>query len=171
MFNENVEHDLQLINQLQSQTSATPATLEKAATNSRKITGQGVSGSYQLSDDDKGGSELTMNLNVVGYKNQAVNAFKNGLVDDFGIFKIKPDKNKQYNFRGVKAGTANVLQAVVNNKAQQVAMQTAIYKDLQERKASGETLSSGELKFIQDYNKLLNQSGLKINEQGDLENI
>lgn len=161
----------ELINKLRSESNKTQVPDQKVATENRKITGQGISGSYQLSDDGKGGYKLTMNLNIVGYKNQAVKAFKNGLIDDIGMLKIKPDENDQYNFRGVKSRNPNVLRIAVNNKAQQIACQTAIYKDLQERKTNGETLNTGELKFMQDYNTLLKQSNLKLNEQGDLEDL
>lgn len=72
---------------------------------------------------------------------------------------------------GYKANNYSILSTMVTIQSQQIAGKTAIYQDLQAKQSSGETLTAGEEKFMSDYNTLLQQSGLQINSNGELEDI
>lgn len=134
----------------------------------RQIKEKGISGTYQFTDTEKGYSIKT-NVSVSLANSPVGKAFLNGLTNQFGLVNIKPDEQGYYNFRGIKAKTYNILCTKVRTAAQQFAIHTAIYNDLQTKVKNGETLSSGEEKFIRDYNALLAKSGFTINDIKGLE--
>lgn len=136
----------------------------------RKIQGEGIVGIYQFEEKDDGGYSIRTDFVINSYKNQASIAYKKGLENDFGFSNIKPDKDGYFRFRGLVAGSYNALKMVVKQKAQQISGYTAIYNDLHTKQTNGEKLTTGEQKFMQDFNNMLNTSGLKINDNGELEN-
>ena len=129
--------------------------------------GKGVMGSYVITDTGDGGYEYNGSNLVVTGNSQALKAFKSG----FELLNLKHDKNGIYKFRGVVAKNISALQLSVEQTAKDIAQRTAVYKDLQAKQENGEILTPGEQKFMQDYNRLLQNSGLKINKNGELEDI
>ena len=114
------------------------------------IKGKGINGTYNFIETGNG-YQLKTNVSVSLANNQAAKAFLRGLTNNFGISSITPDKDGYYNYRGIKAGTYNTLYAVARVKAQDIATQTAIYNDIQNKSKNGKELSASEQKFIQDF--------------------
>lgn len=135
----------------------------------REIRGEGIVGTYQFEDKDDGGYSIKTDFVINSYKNQASIAYKKGLENNLGFLNVKPDKDGYLRFRGITASTYNILQASVRLKGQEISGYTAIYNDLNTKRKNGEELSTGEQKFMQDFNNMLNKSGLKINDYGELE--
>lgn len=99
---------------------------------------------------------------------------KQGYVDysenpDFDFFKHAEftEDNDGYHCRGLTSRNISSLLTLVQQRAMVFARETAIYNDL---KAKG-TLTAGEEKFVENYLKSLESYGIRINENGELENI
>lgn len=133
----------------------------------RKIKGDGMIGSYTIQETEGEGYKLEQNFTVSTFQNKAAIAFNKGL--DFTT--IKRDEEGFYNFRGIKSESYNILQRLVQIKSEQIAINTAIYQDLQSKQAGGEELSTAEQKFMSDYETMIKDSGLQMNESGALEDI
>lgn len=170
-----------LISKLQSEkteavkTTSTVANQPKISADNdvakREIRGEGIVGTYQFEDKDDGGYNIKTNFLINSYKDQASIAYKKGLENKFGLLNVRPDKDGNLRFRGITAKTYNILQASIRIKAQEISGFTAIYNDLNTKQKNGEELSTGEQKFMQDFNNTLNKSGLKINDYGELEDL
>ena len=132
----------------------------------REVVSNGISGSYTILEKD-GKLQIIQDFSVQQFQNQAATTFRKG----FNSIDIKPDKNGVYHFRGLSDDSYESLSQKVSLRCNILAINTAIYQDLQAKQANGETLTSAEQQFISQYKTLLQNSNLQINAKGELEDI
>jgi len=98
--------------------------------------------------------------------NQAVRAFRNGLAN-----ARTSGADGRYSFRGISAGTYNILSHEVETSAGRLAAETAIYNELLDKQSQGTTLTVTEEFFMATYLNSLEEYGLQRNANGELEDI
>ena len=139
--------------------------------NAQKLAQNGVYGKYEIVSKGNGSYKINNEAIVSVLDNKNAQKFMEGSEELYGTSKskIKRLDNGKFEYRGIVAGTYNVLKMVIINKSQQIALNTEIYKDLARRKASGETLNEGEIQFMNDLPKSIEKYGFKLDENGDIQ--
>ena len=148
-----------------------PEVPEEKQPTARQVKGVGISGSYTITDTGNGGYKLMQQFSVIPYKNQAIQVYTEELNGPYGFKYMNENEDGYYSYRGIKARSSQALRLSVRNHANKIAIHTAVYQDLQTRQSNGEILTASEKRFMDDYNSLLQKSGLKMNANGELENI
>lgn len=143
-----------------------------APKDTKTINRDGVNISYSFTEKEDGSYSYEYNGDVQAFRNPTVQAFRKGSSIGPDVTKSTVEESSEgYTFRGIFAKTYNILNRKIDNIAKTLAVETAIYQDLQTRQTNGETLSKSEQKFMDDYLKSLTEFGLQMNENGELEDI
>jgi len=139
---------------------------ENSPVNQRQVNTKGVTGSYSITESENGsGFSLKSDISVSMLSRKDLTTLfspKNGLL---GFDKTEEG---QYTFRGLKSSNPNILNMMLQNMAQQVAINQAIYNDLHSKQESGQELTSAEQNFVKQYFSMLDNLGIKQDENGNL---
>ena len=139
--------------------------------NPQKLAKNGVYGKYEIISKGNGSYQVNNDAMVSVLDNKNAQKFMEGSEELYGTSKskIKRLDNGKFEYRGIVAGTYNILKMIIINKSQQIALNTEIYKDLSRRQASGETLNEGEIQFMNDLSKSVEKYGFKLDKNGDIQ--
>lgn len=127
-----------------------------------KVSRQGVSGSYTISEGKNGNGFALQNDMQVRMLGEARKFFSPG----FG--EIKRDEDGYYNYRGIKSKNYNVITNRIQSASIEVSANNAIYNDLLSKKNSGKELTKAEQNFMDYHLKNLALHNLTVDKEGNL---
>jgi len=128
----------------------------------RKLEGQGVKGSYEIIGTENG-YQVKQNASVSLFQNPKLS----NLLTGYSSMKQDKKTGEYITRTGAKSKDFNVANRMAQAGAQNMMLNNAVYGDLQGKKSSG-ALSKAELGFMQNFEKQLQQSKLKRDEQGQI---